>query len=200
MHSLALRRNPCGLSEADVCSMHINGQAHLATYGGVPARRVGDFRLLANRNKLNPHGGFTLVELLVTVVVILTLTAVAVPIYIGQTGKSKDASLFSDANNVARVIAESVSKGEFNPSTGLIDTAEVTIATNRVAYAGQSVTSKGAISIFPGVGAELATTVNLNKINPANGSFCVQVSTETNSAYYFTRGTRGAGTCAGASQ
>lgn len=48
--------------------------------------------------------GFTLIELLVVIAIIAVITAIAVPAFINQRKKAKDASVLADVKNLANVV------------------------------------------------------------------------------------------------
>ena len=62
--------------------------------------------------RLNQQGGFTLPELLVVVLVIGVLSAIALPVFLGQQDKGRDSSAKSAARNLATAV-ETCDEGDY---------------------------------------------------------------------------------------
>jgi prepilin-type N-terminal cleavage/methylation domain-containing protein len=90
------------------------------------------------------EGGFTLAEMLVVVVIIATVSAIAVPIYLGQRGKAVDSKMEADLSAIASLMAAAYST---NTSVTFTEGGS-TISTASESDAGlRSVTVDGVISV-----------------------------------------------------
>jgi type IV pilus assembly protein PilA len=67
----------------------------------------------------NGEQGFTLIELLVVVLIIGILSAIAIPIFLGQQNQAKDAAVKSDLTNLKTAVIsyETATNGSY-PATG----------------------------------------------------------------------------------
>jgi type II secretory pathway pseudopilin PulG len=72
------------------------------------------------RNKRELEAGITLVELLVTIVILLSITGIAVPIFLSQGARSNQAATIAGLGNAAGFVSQGISDGSLQaiPPTG----------------------------------------------------------------------------------
>lgn len=116
------------------------------------------------------EGGFTLIELLVVVIIITVISAIAVPIYLGQRGKANDAKMEQDLSSISSLLTEAVStKSPVTWSGSTISTSGNSDAGLRTITVDGVVTADFASGTVP----EGGDCVTITRADTTSDSYCL---------------------------
>lgn len=133
-----------------------------------------------------PDAGFTLIELTVVVVIVATLAAIAVPVFMGQRVRAIDATVMSDLKSLAQGAENYFAREQRYPGAAADFAWGATVSTTRgnefVAFSdqvtGYVVFGKGAgsttvfvLSSYEGSGPRSTDLVGLPVTGPGAGQF-----------------------------
>jgi prepilin-type N-terminal cleavage/methylation domain-containing protein len=117
------------------------------------------------------EGGFTLVEILVVVIIITVISAIAVPIYLGQRGKANDAKMEADLSAVGSLLTEALStKSPVTFSGSTISTAASTDAGLRTVTVDGVITSADFTSGDVPAGGDCVT---ITRADESSADYCL---------------------------